>query len=285
MKINELYKSNDKIFSFEVFPPKPEMPVDTVYKTIDAIKHLKPSFISVTYGAGGSNRSRTIEISSYIKNNSGIEALSHLTCVLSSSHDIASILDNLESQNIENILALRGDTPRDILNFDFSTQEFKHASDLISHISKRGKFCIGAACYPESHIESLSHQDDINYLKLKIDSGASFIISQLFFDNKVFLNFLNEIRKAGINCPVSAGIMPILNSNQIKRMTLMCGASIPRKLIRVLNKYENNPDEIKKAGIHYAIEQIHQLKSSDVNGFHIYTMNRPDVVTEIMNSI
>ncbi|MGE5473712.1 MAG: methylenetetrahydrofolate reductase [NAD(P)H] [Ignavibacteriales bacterium] len=284
MKIIDLYNSNKILYSFEVFPPKTEMPIDTVYNTIDEIKHLNPSFISVTYGAGGSNRSRTIEISSYIKNNTGIEALSHLTCVSSSRNDIDSILDNLEKENIENILALRGDAPKDIPDFDFSKQEFKHASSLISHISKRNKFCIGAACYPETHIECLSHQDDINYLKLKVDAGASFIISQLFFDNNIFINYLNEIRKAGINCPISAGIMPILNSNQIKKMTIMCGASIPRKLLRILNKYENNPEDIKKAGIHYAIEQIHGLKASNVNGFHIYTMNRPDIVTEIMKS-
>ncbi|MGE5329571.1 MAG: methylenetetrahydrofolate reductase [NAD(P)H] [Deltaproteobacteria bacterium] len=285
MKINELYKSDKKIFSFEVFPPKPEMPIDTIYRTIDEIKHLNPSFISVTYGAGGSNRSRTIELSSYIKNQLGIEALSHLTCVASSKEEISSILDNLKNNSIENILALRGDPPKDIQNFDFSTQEFKHASDLISHIAHKEHFCIGASCYPEAHIESSCHQEDIKYLKLKVDSGVSFLISQLFFDNNIFISFLDEIRKADINCPVSAGIMPILNSNQIKRMTLMCGASIPKKLIRILNRYEHNPDDMIKAGIHYAIEQIHALKNSTVNGFHIYTMNRPDIVKEIMKNI
>jgi len=285
LKINELYNSNKRIFSFEVFPPKPEMPIDTVYKTIDEIKHLKPSFISVTYGAGGSNRSRTIEISSYIKNTSGIEALSHLTCVSSSKEDINSILDNLGNENIENILALRGGPPRDIPNFDFSKQEFQHASDLISYITKTKKFCIGTSCYPETHIESVSRESDIEYLKLKVDSGVSFLISQLFFDNNIFINFLDEIRRTGISCPISAGIMPILNSNQIKRMTLMCGASIPKKLIRILNKYENSPENMIKAGVHYAIQQIHELQSSSVNGFHIYTMNRPDIVKEIMQNV
>jgi len=285
LKINKLYKPNKIIFSFEVFPPKPEMPIETVYRTIDQIKDLNPAFISVTYGAGGSSRSRTLEISSYIKNNIGIEALSHLTCISSSKEDINSILDNLEKDNIDNVLALRGDSPKDNPNFDFSSQEFKHASDLISHIAKRKNFCIGASCYPEAHIESISREDDINFLKLKVESGVSFLISQLFFDNNLFIHFLDEVRRIGINCPISAGIMPILNSNQIKRMTLMCGASIPKKLIRILNRYEHSPEDLAKAGIHYAIEQIHGLINSSINGFHIYTMNRPDIVKEIMKSI
>lgn len=284
MKINDLYKQHKTIFSFEVFPPKPEMPISTVYKTIDEIEYLKPSFISVTYGAGGSNRSRTIEISSHIKNKTGIEALSHLTCVSSSKDDINLILDSLEKENIENILALRGDPPKDIQNFDFSTQEFKHASDLISHIAKRN-FCIGTSCYPETHLESLSREDDISYLKIKVDSGVNFLISQLFFNNDIFLNFVEEVRRKGINCPISAGIMPILNANQIKRMTLMCGASIPKKLIRILNKYENNPDDLSKAGVHFAIEQIHALIKNEINGIHIYTMNKADTVKEIMKNL
>lgn len=285
MKISKLYQHGKTIFSFEIFPPKPEMPVETIYNTINEIKDLNPAFISVTYGAGGSNRSRTIEISSKIKNQMGIEVLSHLTCVASSSKEIDSILASLKKENIENILALRGDPPKDICDFDFSRQEFCYASDLISYISKKGAFCIGSACYPEGHLESKNLQSDIANLKIKYESGVDFMNTQLFFDNSCFYSFMDKIRKSGINCPVSAGIMPIYNTSLIKKMTIMCGASIPKKLVSMLNKYDNNPEDLTKAGIEYAVVQITDLIKNGVQGIHLYTMNKSNLVREIVEKV
>ena len=283
--ISDLYKQKKPVLSLEVFPPKPDAPIETVYDTIDALKILKPDFISVTYGAGGSNQTRTVEIASRIKNYYGLDVLSHLTSVNSSIEDIDTVLKSLKTNNIKNIMALRGDPPRDALNYDFSKQEIKHASDLVSHIKSSRDFCIGGACYPEGHIESESLEKDIINLKLKVDCGVDFLISQLFFDNNIFFNFLDKVRKLGISCPVSAGIMPIYNSNMIKRITLMCGASIPRKLMRILNKYDGNADSLEKAGIEYAIKQIDELIKNKVDGIHLYTMNKAEQAISIIQNI
>lgn len=281
MRISDAFNLKKPIVSFEVFPPKLDIPIETVFDTIEEIKKIEPSFISVTYGAGGGNRSRTIEISSKIKNDFGIEALSHLTCVNSSKQDIDSILDSLSSQNINNILALRGDAPKDNPDFSFQSQEFKHASDLVSYISQRNDFCIGSACYPEGHVEAVNRGEDIEYLKMKVDSGVDFLITQLFFSNEILYKFLDEIRAKGIHLPVSAGIMPIYNTNLIKKLTLTCGARIPRKLLIILNKYENQPNELKKAGIEYSVNQIRELVANGIDGVHIYTMNKPNLAKEI----
>lgn len=285
MKAIEFYHHEKTVLSIEIFPPRPDLPINTVYETLDRLKVLNPDFISVTYGAGGGNRARTIEISSKIKNTYGIEALSHLTCVASTSISISGILQSLKDEHIENIMALRGDVPKDIENFSFADQEFKHAGDLISYIKERSDFCIGAACYPEVHIESSDKHSDIEHLKTKVDSGVDFLVTQLFFDNGIFYSFLEDARNAGITCPVSTGIMPVFSTSLIKRLTLMCGASIPKKLVRILNKYENKPEELSRAGVDYAVNQIRDLIDHGVDGIHLLTMNKAEQTIEIVRAL
>ncbi len=286
MKIVDIFRHKNPVISFEVFPPKPDLPLDTILNTLDDLKNISPDFISVTYGAGGGTRIRTTEVSSSIKNTYNIEVLSHLTCVASTTDNIDSILQSLKEQNIENIMALRGDIPKDISDFNFCDQRFKHAQDLITYInSTTVNFCIAAACYPEGHIEADNKKTDIQNLKLKVDSGVDFLVTQLFFDNKIFLSFLENARSIGINCPISAGIMPVFNTKLIKKITLMCGATLPKKLIRLINKYENNPEDLSKAGVDYAIAQLHDLIGHGADGIHLLTMNKADQTKEIMKSL
>lgn len=282
MKIIEFYKIKKPVLSFEVFPPKPDLPLETVFNTLDDLKHLNPDFISVTYGAGGGTRIRTIEISSKIKNHLHIEPLSHLTCITATTNQIDDILDDLKNKNIENILALRGDIPKDIPNFDFPVQSYRYAKDLIVHIKRVGDFCIGAACYPEGHIEAVDKETDIFYLKQKIEAGADFLITQLFYDNNIFYSFLNQIRSIGITCPVSAGIMPIFNTKQIEKIISLCRVSIPKEVKDILDKYKDNSEDLIKAGIEYAINQILDLIKNGVDGIHLYTMNKSEQVKEIV---
>lgn len=233
----------------------------------------------------GSSRSYTVEIADIIKNKYNIETLAHLTCIGSSRKDIAEILEKLKSKNIKNILALRGDIPQDE-NGDFTnTFDYTYAKDLITHIKSMGGFCLGAACYPEGHIDCESLQLDLQYLKQKVYSGADFLITQLFFDNQLFYDFLERLNVLGINCPVSAGIMPVINKRQIERITKLCGASLPVKFKRVMEKYAFKPDALKEAGIAYATEQIVDLLSYGVDGIHLYTMNRPEIAEKIFTDI
>ncbi len=284
MHIKDLF-DRKPVISLEIFPPKPQAAFDTVLATIESVKDLKPDFISVTYGAGGSSRSHTVEIADIIKNDYNIETLAHLTCIGSSRNEIVDILEKLKSKNIENILALRGDIPQDE-NGNFSnTFDYVYAKDLITHIRSIGGFCLGAACYPEGHIDCESSHLDLQYLKQKVDCGADFLITQLFFDNQLFYDFLEQLRALGIDCPVSAGIMPVINKKQIEHITKLCGASIPAKFRRILEKYEFKPDALKEAGIAYAAEQIADLLSYGVDGIHLYTMNRPMVAKKILTDI
>ena len=285
MRISDLYGQKKTVVSFEVFPPKSDVPLDTIFNTIDGLKHLDPHFISVTYGAGGGTRSRTLEISSHIKNFYNIEALSHLTCVNSTFEEVDNILRSMQNERVENILALRGDMPNDAPSYSFSNQDFRYASDLISYIKNFGDFCIGAACYPEGHIQAPNRKTDIQNLKLKVDAGVDFLTTQLFFDNSFFYSFINDIRTAGIACPVSAGIMPVCSTKLIKKITVMCGASIPRKLASILNKYEHNPEDLSKAGAEYATVQIKDLINHGVEGIHLYSMNRIDQMQKIIGAL
>lgn len=284
MKIKDLYSSGKTIFSFEIFPPKPDFSLDSIYKTIEELEHLNPSFISVTYGAGGGTRSRTVEISSKIKNFYNIEALSHLSCISSTSVDIDEILLELKTNNIKNILALRGDLPQQPPE-QVSTGQYKYACDLVCYLNKFSDFCIGAACYPESHFESQSKEADIENLKYKVNCGVDFLITQLFFDNDSFYSFIENIRKSGINCPVSAGIMPVYNIKIIERITSMSMAKIPRKLKDILVKHGENPSDLLKAGIEYAVNQIKDLMSHGVDGIHLYTMNKSEQTKEIAKEV
>lgn len=282
MKIDEIFAKKDLVFSFEIFPPKTISSVDTIYKTLEELKDLKPDFISVTYGAGGSLvNNRTTELSSLVKEKYGVEAVAHLTCINSTKEEIDYILNDLKSHGIENILALRGDIPEGgVLKGDF-----KYAYELISHIKKRGDFNIAAACYPEGHVKGKNLKEDLIHLKLKEESGATHFISQLFFDNNYFYNFLEEKDKLNIKSSIEAGIMPVTNKAQIERLTSLCGVNLPEKFIKIVNKYEYDRVALRDAGIAYAVEQIVDLVSSGVDGIHLYTMNNPYVARKITESI
>lgn len=283
MLIKDVFKQKETVISFEIFPPKVDFPIETVYETINELKDLNPDFISVTYGSGGGNSDRTVEIASLVKNKYGIECLAHLTCISSTFNATREILRLLKETGIDNILALRGDIPNGFeKNSDMT---FAYAKDLVKTIVSNGSFCIGAAAYPEGHMECRDLDKDILHLKEKVDAGVDFLITQLFFDNELFYNFIDKAVKAGINIPISAGIMPVLNKNQIHRITQLSGASLTPKFVRMLDKYENNPDALKEAGIAYATEQIIDLLSWGIDGIHLYTMNKAEVARRIVYNI
>lgn len=274
------------VFSFEIFPPKRDMPIDTVYRTLDDLTDLAPDFISVTCGAGGSadgSNRRTIEVASAIQNKYHREGIAHLPCIHFSRADVLSMLDKLEKNGVRKILALRGDRVPDLTPKD----DFAHASDLVAFIRAHAKdrFQIFAACYPEGHTEARDLDSDIQNLRKKVDAGVDRLISQLFFDNEYFYEFLDKARKAGITVPVEAGIMPVTNKKQIERMVTLCGATLPRKFQRVLAKYESQPEALREAGIAFATEQIVDLLAHGVDGIHLYTMNNPYVARKISESI
>ena len=278
MKISELFKNKKTVVSFEVFPPNTIYSLEDVYSSIDELAKLQPDFMSVTYGAGGATRGRTVEIASKIKNDNKIEALAHLTCLGAKANEIDDILEQLRKNNIENILALRGDKPKDGLPVEEG--DFKYAQDLISYVKGRKDFSIGGAYYPEGH-DLL----DLFNLKTKVDSGTDFLISQIFFDNESFYRFRDKVDKLQINVPLVAGIMPVANAKQIRKITSMCGCSIPEKFQKILNRYEDNPKALKEAGTAYATEQIIDLITSDIDGIHLYTMNKVDTAKKIMANI
>lgn len=282
MYISDLFKKDRTIFSFEVFPPKKTSSIETIYETLEGLSDLKPDFISVTYGAGGNRAdSKTCQIASDIQEKYGILSAAHLTCVYNTKEDIDYILKELEEHGIRNILALRGD-----INPDFPVKkDFKYASELVSYIKSRGNFHVSGACYPEGHGEADSLIDDIKNLKKKVEAGAEHLMSQLFFDNTQFYDFLEKARIAGIEVPIEAGIMPVVNKSQIERMVSMCGASLPVKFSKVMQKYEHQPEALRDAGIAYAIDQIVDLISNGVDGIHLYTMNNPYVAGKINDAV
>lgn len=283
MKLAELFNKNKTVFSFEVFPPKRDNPIETIYATLDEMQVLKPDFISVTYGASGSIADNsTCEIASAIKHKYGIESAAHLTCVNSNKEEVSQILKRLQENRIENILALRGDMMPGIT----PKEEFKHASDLISFIkSGEQDFGVSGACYPEGHLDSVNQVEDILNLKKKVDAGAEHLISQLFFDNGLFYDFVDKARIAGINVPIEAGVMPVVNKKQIERMVSLCGASLPAKFTKMMSRYENKPEAMRDAGIAYAVNQIVDLVSQGVDGIHLYTMNNPYIAKRISESV
>lgn len=283
MKITELYQHKKTVISLEVFPPKSDSPIETVYQTVDELSDLRPDFISVTYGAGGSTSNRTIEIASRIKNEYQIESMAHTTCIGSTRAQIKENLKKMKEENIENVLALRGDIPEDP---EFQAPgEYAYASELVEDIVHEGGFSVGAACYPEGHIECVSQVKDVHNLKEKTVRGVDFLITQLFFDNELFYEFMGKLELAGVNLPISAGIMPVLNRNQILRMTKLSGCTVPAKLARILDRYADNPQALAEAGAAYAIEQIIDLMAWGVQGIHLYTMNKPQVARRIFENI
>lgn len=280
MKTVEFFKKKT-VLSYEVFPPKRTSPVNTIYDTISELKELSPDFISVTYGAGGGkNNNQTFEIASAIKSY-GIESVSHLPCIGLTKEDVSAKLKELKRAGIENILALRGDVPSE----GCIQGDFTYASDLIAFIKSQGDFNILAACYPEGHIEAESKLEDIRNLKRKVDAGANHLITQLFFDNKFFYSFMERCQLADINVPIEAGIMPVINKKQIERMASLCGVTVPKKFVTMMERYENNPIAMRDAGIAYAIDQIVDLIAHGVDGIHLYTMNNPYIARKIHEAI
>lgn len=285
MKIKKLFNKKENVISFEIFPPNKNFTKEKLLYITQELAKLNPDFISITYGAGGTNKNGTLEIASHIKNNLKIEVMPHLTCIGSTKKEILNYLDEAEKNNINNVLALRGDIPLGKNESMYSKGEYKFASDLIFDIrNNRENFSIGAAFYPETHFESNDLQDLI-HLKTKVDLGVDFLISQIFFDNDKFFDFVEKTHKLNINVPLCAGIMPVTNAIQIKKITSLCKCSIPKKLEKILDKYGDNPESISKAGYIYATEQIIELISNGIQGIHIYAMNKPEVAKEIMNNI
>ena len=283
MKMSKLFEVKKPVFSLEVFPPKKNAGgIETIYETLNGLKDLKPDFISVTYGAGGNLADNsTCDICSIIKNKYNILPIAHLTCVNNSKSDIDVILENLKEAGVSNILALRGDINPDVP----PKNDFAHADELVAYIKSKGEFDISGACYPETHPDSEDTVSDILNLKNKVDCGAEHLISQLFFNNEDFYSFREKARLAGIKVPIEAGIMPVTNKSQVLRMATMCGASIPRKMSRLLNRFENNPKALEDAGIAYAIDQIIDLIANGVDGIHLYTMNKPYIAQRIFAAI
>ena len=282
MKISSLFETKNVLFSVEVFPPKKENPVESIYAAAEQICTLHPDYVSVTYGAGGSDFQQkvTADLASHLKEH-GAEPLAHLTCINSALPEIRSMLVLLKERGIENILALRGDR----IPGAAESPELRHASDLISFIRENGDFDVAATCYPEGHPDSDSLEEDIVYLREKADRGATHLVSQLFFDNEDFYHMLELCDKAGIRIPIQAGIMPVINPRQIQRMVSLCGAKLPAKFSKIMARYEGNPAALFDAGICYATEQIIDLISSGVRGIHLYSMNNFRVAETICHNV
>ncbi len=284
MYISDILKNGGLNISFEVFPPKKTEMFEGVQAAVSELAKLRPDFISVTYGAGGGTSAYTADISAEIQDKHGITALSHLTCVASTKDEIDAISAKLREKGIENILAMRGDIPEDDKDFP-NPQHFRYACDLISRLKEKGGFCIGGACYPEGHIECPNMETDLNNLRHKVDCGCDFLITQLFFDNAAFFRFRDKCAAKGINVPILAGIMPVQNASQIKRMCALSGASLTPKFTKMVEKYQGDPPALLQAGIAYATEQMVDLISNDADGIHVYTMNKPHIAAKIMENI
>lgn len=284
MYIKDIFDKKNPVISFEVFPPKKDSGFDKVKSAVERLSKSNVDYISVTYGAGGSTSKKTGEIASYIQDELDTVSLAHLTCVSATKSEIHSKLEEFKSLGIKNILALRGDIPSDS---EFpNPMQYKYASELVADIKAFGGFCIGGACYPEGHPNSETVDEDIENLKIKVDAGCEFLVTQLFFDNELFYDFKNKCVQKGINVPITAGIMPITAASQIQKMcSLSGGAVMPRKFTRMFAKYQDDPEALKQAGIAYAVDQIIDLLSNDSHGIHIYTMNKPDVAEKIVGSI
>lgn len=274
MKIRECFDRESPLFSFEFFPPKDNSGVDALFETVADLQTLQPTFVSVTYGAGGNTRENTVAITQRIKQETGIEAMAHLTCVGHSQDELEEVLEKYENAGIENIMALRGDPPRGDSTFVPHSHGFSHADQLIAFIQQRKQFCIGSAGYPEVHPEAPSPEKDLLNLKRKIDAGADFVVTQLFFDERDYFDFVSRARSQHIDTPIIPGIMPVTNIAQIKRFTQMCGARIPKDLLARLETVAGNTDEVVEVGIEHATRQCRALLKGGAPGLHFYTLNR-----------
>ena len=279
MKIAEIFQQKKPI-SFEIFPPKGELSTESFHATLSALSKLSPDYISVTCSAGGSGgRERTAVLAGSIRKDYGIESCAHLTCINSDEEMLREDVQRLHDAGVENVLALRGDVIP-----GSTARVFRYASQLMHRLQAEG-FCMGGACYPEGHIECADPEEDLRHLYEKQEAGASFFVTQLFFDNTCFYRFLEKARGIGVHIPITPGVMPILSKAQIERMIFTCGASLPSDIIRILYRYENDPDSLRKAGIDYAVRQIRDLQAHGADGIHIYTMNRPQIATDILEGL
>jgi len=286
MKLTELFNEKKLSLSFEVFPPKTDMSFDSVRHATEEIAKLNPSFMSVTYGAGGGTSKYTLDIAKNIKHRYSVPTLAHLTCVSSSKETVIKRIEDIKAAGIENIMALRGDLTPELENSDRSKWDYRNAIDLIRDIKKMDKdMCIGGACYPEIHPESKDQEEDIKYLKEKVDAGCSFLTTQMFFDNNLLYNFLYKIREAGITVPIIPGVMPITNANQVDRAIKLSGSFMPQRFKSLVDKFGHSPDAMKQAGIIYATDQIIDLFANGIKNVHVYSMNKPDVAMKIQSNL
>ena len=281
MKISNLLNQDQVTLSFEVFPPKTSSTYESVAQATQEIAALRPDFMSVTYGAGGGTSEHTVHIASDLQKKYGVTVLTHLTCVSSTKAHVATMLEKFKQQGIENVLALRGDIPAG----GAPANDYHYAAELVRDIKAQGDFCVGGACYPEGHTESASKNEDILHLKEKVDAGCEFLTTQMFFDNNILYNFLYRIREKGITVPVVAGIMPVTNVKQIKRITSMSGTYLPERFKAIVDRFGDNPAAMKQAGVIYATEQIIDLIANGVNHIHVYSMNKPEVAAGIQSSL
>ncbi len=286
MRLDTLLKSDKLSLSFEVFPPKSDTAFDSVKTATEEIAKLRPSFMSVTYGAGGGTSLYTLDIAKNIKNRYSVPTLAHLTCISSTKETVWEKIQQMKDAGIQNVMALRGDLTPELEKSDRRLWAYRHAVDLIRDIKESGaQFCIGGACYPEIHPESSNQAEDIRYLKEKVDAGCSFLTTQMFFDNNLLYNFLYKIREAGICVPVIPGIMPITNANQVKRAIELSGSFMPQRFKSLVDKFGSSPDAMKQAGIAYATDQIIDLFANGITNVHVYSMNNPDVATKIQSNL
>lgn len=283
MRLTELLKSDEVTISCELFPPKQGAQLENYKKIVKEMAELKPAYMSVTYGATGGTSDYTVELANEVCNVNHIPALAHLTCASSTKEKVASVIAELKEHGIENILALRGDIPQ---NAEFPLpDQYKHASELIADIKAQGDFCIGGACYPEGHPEAATIYEDLDHLKEKVEAGCEFLTTQMFFDNNILYNFMYKALKRGIDVPIVAGIMPVTNAAQIKRITSLSGNMVPPRFLAIVDRFGENPEAMKQAGIAYATEQIIDLIANGVNHVHIYTMNKPDIAGAILENL
>ena len=286
MKLTKLFDSGKLSLSFEVFPPKNDTAFESVKTATEEIAKLFPSFMSVTYGAGGGTSKYTLDIAKNIKEQYGVPTLAHLTCVSSTKETVKEKINAIREAGIENVMALRGDIPKELLGADRSSWDYKHAVELVRELREAdGGLCVGGACYPEIHPESVNQKEDIKYLREKVDAGCDFLTTQMFFDNNLLYNFLYKIREAGIVVPIIPGVMPITNGNQVERAVKLSGSFMPQRFKSLVDKFGSNPDAMKQAGIAYATDQIIDLFANGITNVHVYSMNKPDVAAAIQRNL
>ena len=286
MKISEIVNDNKPSISFEVFPPKTDSAFESVKSAVDEIAALKPAFMSVTYGAGGGTSKYTLDIAKEIKEKYDVPSLAHLTCVSSSKEMVKQRIEDIKKAGIENVLALRGDIPEDMINSDRSKWDYHYAYELVKELKTSApELCVGGACYPEVHPDSMNKKSDIEHLKEKANAGCEFFTTQMFFDNNLLYSFMYRIREAGINTPIVAGIMPITSANQVERAIKLSGSFMPQRFISLVDKFGNDPKAMMQAGIAYATDQIIDLFANNITNVHVYSMNKPEIARRIMNNL